>query len=93
VRALDVLSFATLARRCTPPSTHTYRLLLVKEPGLPAPLLRRRYEALCSSAAEKRDYAVLVRVRQDLVKQDIETAISYLPHRPLTSALCSKALT
>ncbi|HEX2530379.1 MAG TPA: hypothetical protein VHK70_02800, partial [Burkholderiaceae bacterium] len=40
-----------------PSSAHTYRLLLVKEPGLPG-ASRRAVKALCLSAAEKRDYAV-----------------------------------
>jgi hypothetical protein len=54
----------------TPSSAHTYRLLVVKEPaksvcrqpGIACQAGCR--EALCSSAAEKRDYAALAAWRQ-----------------------------
>src|ERR1700710_949619 len=46
-------------RRRTPSSAHTYRLLVFKELQfvLRRPLMGRGCEALCSSAAERQDYA------------------------------------
>ncbi|WP_220809932.1 hypothetical protein, partial [Noviherbaspirillum aridicola] len=61
------------------PSTHTYRLLIVKDP-----VCRTRHsflagaccESFCSSAAEKRDYAVLAVMRQAL------RAVFFVASRP-----------
>ena len=58
-------------RRRTSSSAHTYRLLIVKEPSF---CLRRPggrgCEALCSSAAERQDYAVFIQLGQGLATKN-----------------------
>ncbi|HJV51433.1 MAG TPA: hypothetical protein VJ652_08245, partial [Noviherbaspirillum sp.] len=49
-----------------PPSAHTYRLLLVKEP-FPPPPSRFAVKSFCSSAAEKRDYEAFYCLRQAFI--------------------------
>ena len=79
------MSFRRLLVAAHPPSTHTYRLLLVKEPVCLASFHQQRRESLCSSAAEKRDYAAFSSPRQLLVRKFLYHDCFLLPHHTTSS--------
>ena len=54
LRALDYLSFTMISHRRTPPSAHTYRLLLFKEPSCLTPLRASLRIVLFVSSRETR---------------------------------------
>jgi hypothetical protein len=84
----------------TSSSAHTYRLLVVKEPA--KSVCRRPgiacqagcREALCSSAAEKRDYAALAAWRQSFFVAALQkTAVRPCPFLSPAALFCGRGRT